>query len=144
MHVPNLSSTISVVVDPCIAASMTSALKRRTSCWSRVSTSVTAGVAAKYFSALAYPPRHAPPIVAEKNIKQAENSDDIWENGTAVRYLARGMALLLAMAGLYAYNDKKVVEKPDRTIKDTPPRTRVRATTRAAGAADASDSRKER
>ncbi|CAM9380924.1 unnamed protein product [Scytosiphon promiscuus] len=82
-------------------------------------------------------------ITAPKKIR-AEDSDDIWENGTVVRYIARGMALLLAMAGLYAWADKNVAEKPDRTIKDTPPRSRVRATTRAAATATTSESRKTR
>ncbi|CAN0296031.1 unnamed protein product [Hapterophycus canaliculatus] len=82
-------------------------------------------------------------ITAPEKIR-AENSEDIWENGTVVRYMARALALVLAMAGLYAWNDKTVAAKPDRTIKDTPPRSRVRATTRAAVAAGGSDSRKKR
>ncbi|CAM9711378.1 unnamed protein product [Ectocarpus sp. 13 AM-2016] len=70
----------------------------------------------------------------------AVESDDVWENGTVVRYLARIMALLLAAAGLYAWNDKDVRQKPDRTIKDTPPRS-SRTSSRSSSA---SDSRKMR
>ena len=58
-------------------------------------------------------------------------SDDIWENGTVVRYLARGLAFVLAMGGLYAWKDSKVVPKPDRTkfIRATPAAESSRAAT---------------
>lgn len=49
------------------------------------------------------------------------DSDDIWENGTVVRYLARAMAVILAVAGLYAWNDNQ--RKPN-SLADSKKKTR--------------------
>lgn len=41
-----------------------------------------------------------------RRIQQYAMSDDIWENGTVVRYMARVMAFLLALSALYAFKEQ--------------------------------------
>ncbi|CAN0359423.1 unnamed protein product [Ascophyllum nodosum] len=38
--------------------------------------------------------------------KQFSKSDDIWENGTVVRYIARAMMVILAIAGFIAFKEQ--------------------------------------
>eukprot|EP00752_Nemacystus_decipiens_P006763 g6073.t1 len=47
--------------------------------------------------------------------KRAADSTDPWENGTVVRWMARGLCLLLAVGGLFAWWDPREVKAPDRT-----------------------------
>lgn len=53
-----------------------------------------------------------------------EDSEDIWENGTIVRYLARGMAVMLAIAGLYALKDSQTPRSRPRSLSDSRKKTR--------------------
>lgn len=54
---------------------------------------------------LCYPPKPHPPSLTRSN-RQAAMSDDIWENGTVVRYMARVVAALLAVMTLYAFKEQ--------------------------------------
>ncbi|CAM9209288.1 unnamed protein product [Choristocarpus tenellus] len=42
------------------------------------------------------------------------NKDDIWENGTVVRWMAKVIAIFLAFLGLYAFKDQIMGKEPPR------------------------------
>lgn len=58
--------------------------------------------------------RLCPPPASMPRVLQYTKSDDIWENGTVVRYMARIIAVLMAASAIFAYRDQLIGKSPAR------------------------------